>query len=78
MLGFLYSPRHHPPGGLVGLGDVFKLGLVAAAVGMEPRVRGFGGFGWFGGLGFRVWGLGIGGFRVWGLGFRVWGLGFGV
>ena len=26
-------------------------------------------------LGFRVWGLGFG---VWGLGFGVWGLGFGV
>ena len=25
-----------------------------------------------------VWGLGVLGFRVWGLGFRVWGLGFGV
>ena len=27
---------------------------------------------------FRVWGLGVWGFRVWDLGFGVWGLGFRV
>ena len=36
----------------------------------ELKVWGLGGLGV---LGFRVWGLG---FRVWGSGFRVWGSGF--